>query len=285
MKLGLVTDSPADLPAALAAQYGIEVVPSVVVIDGKPYTDGRDITREEFYTRLPDFKTAPTTAAPSIGDFQLRYRKLFDAGCTHIISLHTAEKLTSIISAARQAAAEFPSRITVLESGSLSLGFGFQVLAAAEAIADGANLNEALTVIRSTRERVRVYAALDTLEYVRRSGRVPAAVAALGGLLNIKPVVELAEGDVRPTAAMRTTHQATDKLYALLTELGPLERLAILHTHAPERAKGFLNTLMAEHRKALPRDILMVNVTTVIGTHVGPNGLGVAAVIASETLA
>ena len=278
MKLGLLTDSASDLPAAIAARYGIEVVSSILVIDGQPYTDGKDITREEFYTRLPTFKRAPTTAAPSIGDFQTRYRKLFEAGCEQIISLHTAEKLTSIASVARQAAADFRGKIIVLESGSLSLGFGFQVLAAAEAIADGADLDEALAVIRSTRERMRVYAALDTIEYVRRSGRVPAAVAALGGLLHIKPVVELAEGEVKPLGAPRTTGHAAEKLYALLTELGPLERLAILHTNARGRAKEFLELLMAEHRKSLPRDILVVNVTSVIGTHVGPNGLGVAAV-------
>lgn len=278
MKIGLVTDSPSDLPPALAAQYGIEVIPSILVIDGQAYTDGKDITREQFYTRLPAFKTAPTTAAPSIGEFQLRYRRLFDAGCEQIISLHVAEKLTSIAGVAHQAAADFPGRITVLESGSLSLGCGFQALAAAEAIADGAELDEALAVIRSTRARVRVYAALDTIEYVRRSGRVPAAVAALGGMLRVKPVVELTEGQVRPLAATRTTRQATEKLYSLLTTLGPLERLAVLHTNAQARAKEFLDALMAERRKFLPRDILIVNVTTVIGTHVGPNGLGVAVV-------
>lgn len=279
MKLGILTDSAADLPAAVTAQYGIEVVPAVLVIEGRPYIDGKDITREEFYTRLPGFKTAPTTAAPSIGDFQVRYRKLFDAGCDQIISLHTAEKLTSTVSAARQAAADFPGQITVLESGSLSLGLGFQVLAAAEAIEEGADLEEALAAIRSTRERVRVYAVLDTMEYVRRSGRIPGAVAALGGLLNIKPVVELAEGEVKPLGAPRTTRQAAEKLYALLTRLGPLERLAILHSNAQPRAKEFLAMLMGpEHRQSIPRDILLVNVTSVIGTHVGPNGLGVAAV-------
>jgi len=229
---------------------------------------------------LPSFKTAPTTAAPSIGDFQARYRKLFEAGCEHILSLHTAQKLTSIAGIASQAAADFPGRVTVLESGSLSLGLGFQALAAAEALEDGAELDEALAAIRSTRERLYVYAALDTMEYVRRSGRVPAAVAALGGALSIKPVVELREGEVRPVSASRTTRQATEKLFTLLTDLGPLERLAILHTNAQGRAKDFLDALMAraEQRKSIPRDILIVNVTTVIGTHVGPNGLGLAAV-------
>lgn len=278
MKLGLVTDSASDIPLNLAAQHGIEVVPCVVVIDGKAHIDGQGITREAFYTRLPTFKMAPTTAAPSIGDFLASYRRLFEAGCEHIISLHTAEKLTGIVSSARQAAGDFSGKISVLESGSLSLGLGFQVLAAAEAIRDGASLEDALAAIRSARARLRVYAALDTMEYVRRSGRVPATVAALGGLLSIKPVVELSEGEVKPRSAPRTTYHAAEKLYDLLAGLGPLERLAILHTNAQTRAKEFLGKLMENQRKSLPRDILIVNVTSVIGTHVGPNGLGVAAV-------
>jgi DegV family protein with EDD domain len=282
MKIGIVTDSPADLPADLAAQYGIEVIPSILVIDEQPYMDGKDITREQFYTLLPSLKTAPTTAAPSIGDFQARYRKLLGAGCEHIISLHTAQKLTSIAGIARMSAVDFPEQVTVLESGSLSLGLGFQALAAAEALENHADLAGALAAIRSTRERLFVYAALDTMEYVRRSGRIPPAVAALGGALSIKPVVELREGQVRPMAASRTTSQSTEKLFALLTDLGPLERLAILHTNAPQRARDFLNALMAAHPRSISRDILVVNVTTVIGTHVGPNGLGLAAVKAGN---
>ncbi len=279
IKIGIVTDSSADIPAALAAQYAIEIVPAVVVIEGQQYIDGKDITRESFYTQLPNYKKAPTTAAPSIGNYQVCYRKLLEAGCQHIISMHIAEKLTSIVNVARQAAADFPGKITVLESGSLSLGLGFQVLSAAEVLADGGSLDEALGAIQSTRKRLRVYAALDTIEYVRRSGRVSAAVATLGGLLQIKPVVELVEGEVRPLGAPRTTRKASEKLHSLLTDLGQLERLAILHTNAPTRAKDLLEALMRpEQRPALPRDILMVNVTTVIGTHIGPNGLGVAAV-------
>ena len=278
MKIGLVTDSPADIPSDLAARYGIEVVPSIVVIDGHPYMDEKDITREQFYTLLPSLKTAPTTAAPSIGDFQTRYQKLLDAGCERVISIHTAQKLTSIAGIAQIAAADFSGKVTVLESGSLSLGLGFQALAAAEAVKEHADLAGALAAIRSTRERLFVYAALDTIEYVRRSGRVPPAVAALGGALRIKPVVELREGLVRPMAASRTTSQATEKLFALLKDIGPLERLAILHTNAPQRAAAFLDAVRARPHASIPSDILVVNVTTVIGTHVGPNGLGLAAI-------
>ena len=158
----------------------------------------------------------------------------------------------------------------------MSLGLGFQVLAAAEAAEMG--LQAALEAAESTRKRLKVFAAFDTLEYAKRSGRLPAAFAAVGGLLNIKPLIELTNGEVKPAGVARTTKQANERLMNFLFEGGPLERLAVLHTGAETRAKAFLNTVMKQASQAVPRDILMVNVTTVIGTHVGPNGLGFAAV-------
>jgi DegV family protein with EDD domain len=278
--IGLVTDSPCDLPADVVAQYAIEVVPAILVIDGREYVDGIDLTREQFYARLPALRQPPSTAAPSPAEFAARYEKLLSAGCEHVISLHTSERLTSIPNFARNAAREFAGRVTVLESGSLTLGTGFQVLAAAEAIQGGLGLEAALNAIRLTRERVRVAAALDTMDYLRRSGRVPAAITALGGLLSIKPVVELREGTVRPISAARTTRQANQSLLDFLTSLGPLERLSILHTNAESRARDFLALLMAhDARKVIPREISLTNVTSLIGTHVGPNGLGFAAVL------
>ena len=278
MKLGIVTDSTSDLPQQIIDEHEIEVVPAVLVLDGQSYADGNGISREEYYTRLPDMKQPPTTASPSTGDFAERFQKLFDAGCDHILSIHAAVELTAIVSVARLAAHDFRERITVLDSGSLSLGLGFQVLAAVQAKLDNLSLEGILEAIRSTRQRTKVIAALDTMEYLRRSGRVPGAVAALGGLLRIKPVVELLNGEVKPISAVRTTRQAGERIYNALRELGPLERLAILHTNAEQRARQLLDELMQTVSQAIPRDILMVNVTTVIGTHVGPNGLGFAAV-------
>jgi DegV family protein with EDD domain len=278
LKLGIVTDSTSDLPQHIIDEHGIEVVPAVLVIDGNSYSDGKGISREEYYTRLPEMKESPTTAAPSTGDFAERFQKLFDSGCDHILSIHAAVELTAIVSVARMAAHEFRERITVLDSGSLTLGLGFQVLAAVQAKMDGVSLEGILDAIRLTRERTKVMAALDTMEYLRRSGRVPGAVAALGGLLRIKPIVELLNGEVKPLGAVRTTRQAGERIFNSLRELGPLSHLAILHTNAEDRARQLLDELMETVSRSIPRDILMVNVTTVIGTHVGPNGLGFAAV-------
>ncbi|MBI5839028.1 MAG: DegV family protein [Chloroflexi bacterium] len=276
MKLGIVTDSTSDIPAFLIEQHGIEVVPSILILEGKEYADGIGISREEFYSRLPSLRTPPTTAAPSIGEFSTRYQKLFDNGCDHILSIHPAVQLTTIINTARQAAQGYADRVTCVDSGSLSLGLGFQVLAAAEMAEAG--LRSALEAIESTRKRLHVSAALDTMEYLRRSGRVPGAVAALGGLLSIKPMIELTDGVVKAIGAVRTTKQANERMLNFLLAGGKFERLAILHTNAESRARELLNGLMQRDSQSVSRDILMVNVTAVIGTHLGPNGVGFAAV-------
>ncbi len=160
--------STCDIPKYLVEQYELEVVPSILIIAGKEYADGIGISREEFYKRLPSLKTQPTTAAPSIGDFSTRYEDLLTRGCDHILSIHAAGALTSILNIARQAASDFPDRVTCVDSTSLSLGLGFQVLAAAEAAELG--LQAALDAIKSV-HRSHVSAVLDTMEYLKRSGR------------------------------------------------------------------------------------------------------------------
>lgn len=278
MKIGVVTDSTSDLPGDLAQRFGVEVVPTILVVEGKQYADGKDLSRGDFYARLPAMRTFPTTAAPSIGEFSARYQKLLDSGCDFVLSIHAASQLTAVCDIARQAADDFPGRVAIVDSGSLSLGLGFQALAAAEAAESGADVETAIASIADVRRRLRVFAALDTMDYLRRSGRVPAAVTLLGGMLSIKPLIELTDGLLKPAGATRTTRQADERMAALLKAGLPIERLAILHTGAESRARGFLSRLMEECRRDLPREILVVNVATVIGAHVGPNGLGFAAV-------
>ena len=277
MKLGIVTDSTADLPDYLIEQHEIKVVPTILVLEGKEYADGTGITREEFYTRLPSLQTPPTTATPSIGDFATPYETLLSNGCDRVLSIHVSGKLSGVVNVARRAAQEFSDRVTCVDSGSLSMGIGFQVLAAAEAADLGHDA--ALDAIESTRRRTKVIAALDTMEYLRRSGRIPGMVANIGGMLSIKPVVELRDGEVKPMAVIRTTSQADEKTLAELLAVGEMERLAIMHTNAEARARHLLNGIMqGKSRMSVPRDVLFVNVTAVIGTHLGPNAIGFAAV-------
>jgi DegV family protein with EDD domain len=274
MKIGFVSDSTSDIPAAQVEQYGTEIVPAMVNIIGKGYMDGLDISREEFYTRLPGLTPLPTTSAPSVGSFQQRYEKLLSAGVDSVISIHPPNRLSGIFNAARLAAQPFGERIKVLDSGQVSLGLGYQVILAAEAAARGAIQDEVVTLVESVRKRVRVTALLDTIDYVRRSGRVSWATAMIGGLLRLHPLIELRFGIVHKLGQARTRLQGIKRLVETLNSWGPLERLAVLHTNAESAAWQ----LLEEVKSKVDVPPLLVNVTTAIGTHVGPNGLGFAVV-------
>lgn len=274
MKIGFVTDSTSDIPDALAEQYGIEIVPALVNISGKSYVDGLDITREEFYIRLPGLRPLPTTSAPSVGSFQERYEKLLESGVNYVISLHPPIELSGIFNAARLAAQAFGQRIKVMDSGQVSLGLGYQVILAAEAAARGAIQDEVVALVESVRRRVRLTALLDTIEYVHHSGRVSWAAAMIGGALRIHPMIELRYGIVHRLGQARSRLQGIGRLIETLNSWGTLERLAVLHTNAESAARQ----LMEDVKSKVPVPPLLVNVTTAIGTHVGPNGLGFAVV-------
>ncbi len=274
MKIGFVTDSTADLPADLAEQRGIEVVPAIVNIGNTSYFDGIDISREEFYNRLPNLFPSPTTSSPSVGSIQDRYEKLLQAGADFVVSIHPPNELSGIFNAARLAAEEFGQRVKVLDSGQVSLGLGFQVLMAAEAATRGAIMEEVTALVEDVRQRVRLVALLDTLEYIHRSGRVSWAAAKIGGLLRLQPLIELRFGIVHRLGLARTRLQGAERLLDSLYSWGPLERLAVLHTNAESSAR----TLLEQVKSKATVQPLLVNVTTAIGTHVGPNGLGFAAI-------
>jgi DegV family protein with EDD domain len=274
MKIGLVTDSTSDIPRNLVDLYGIEVVPAILNIGNTSFKDGEGMTREEYYELLPGLTSSPTTSAPSVGSFQTVYEELLSQGADQLISIHPPNNLSGIINAARLASESFGERVHVLDSGQLSLGLGFQALAAAEAIMRDAVFEEILNLVESVKQRVRVMALLDTMEYLRRSGRVSWAKAMVGGLLNLKPIIELRFGIVERSGQARTHKLGIQHLYENIQSWQPLERLAILHTNAEAAARQLIDSLDLK----LETPILLVNITTVIGTHVGPNGLGFAAV-------
>jgi len=274
LKIGIVTDSTADISSELAIKNDIRVVPAILVIDGHSLEDGRGISREELYQKLPAMKMVPTTAAPSIGAFQKVYESLFNSGAEQIISIHVASNLSGIYNSAVVAAKAFGNRIRVIDSFHLSLGIGFQVLAASEAARSGTPASEIQKVIEDIRNRTHLLAMLDTLEYVRRSGRVSWARSNIGNLLQIKPFLSINEGKVVRMGETRTRQKGIERLRKMLSDLGPLERLAILHTNAEQDAIQFTKEFLT----VVAQSPLIVNVTSVIGVHVGPNGLGFVAV-------
>ena len=166
-------------------------------------------------------------------------------------------------------------KITVLDSGTVSMALGWQALAGAEVAASGGSLDDVKAAIENTRRRIKLYAALDTLEYVRRGGRVGWISASVGSLLKIKPIVSLLDGEVTDIARVRTFKKAVQKIVELTHEQAPLERLAILHSNAPERAEQ----LKALLQDIAPKDYTVIaDVNPALGTHVGPGAIGVATV-------
>jgi DegV family protein with EDD domain len=276
MNLAIVTDSTCDFPYDLVERYQIQIVPNILIIEGKSIEDNRDFSRQDFYVRLPEMRSFPTTSTASVGVYQALYEKLLKDGVEEIFSIHVARTLSGIFNTASMAAQAFNGKVHVIDSGQISLGLGFQVLAVAEAIAQGLSMGAIIARLEDVQKRVRLVAMLDTLEFIRRSGRVSWARARLGNLLNLKPFVEVKEGLVLSLGEVRTRRKGVERLLELMRSLGPMERLAILHSNAELDARNLLESLSPQ----LSASPLIVNVTTVIGTHVGPNGLGFVSVIA-----
>lgn len=274
MPIAVVTDSTADIPSELIAELPIRVVPTIMVIEGQSYEDDGQFTREEFYRRLPDTQPPPTTAAPAVGAFEQVYQALLGEGFDRIVSVHVASALSGVYNAAHAAAQSFGERIVVVDSEQLSMGLGFQAINAARAAGRGDSLQNVLQRIDDTRRHTRLVAMLDTLEYVRRSGRVSWARAALGNLLRLKPFIEVDAGRVLRLGEARTRAKGISRLREMLQELDSVIQLAILHSNAEADAQDFLASL------SLPETVSthIVNVTPVIGTHVGPNALGFVAI-------
>lgn len=275
MPTAIVTDSTSDVPPELLEKLSIFQIPVDLTLDNVTYLDGFDLSRNEFYTRLPTLDVLPTTAAPSMGRFLKLYERILNEGYTEIISIHAASALSGIYNAARLAAKEFTQTIHIHDSEQLSLGLGFQVIEAAQAAIDKIPLEGILQKVRSIQNRLTVFALLDTFTYIHRSGRVSWAKARLGSVLNIKPIIELKAGEVLSRGLTRSRRNGLLQLGKYLESLGSLEQLAVLHTNAAKAGKNFLQ----RHSPPQIKDTMLVNVTTIIGTHVGPNAIGFAAVV------
>ena len=275
MSIRIVTDSTCDLPAETISEYGIEVVPLHINMGSETFIDGVNITKDEFYTRLPEFDPAPSTAAPGPEVFVQRFETLAEEGAEAIVSIHISEALSATINSARLAAKEFTRiPVTVLDSSQLSLGMGFLVRHAAHMAKLGAKLDEIVEKLNEMMPRTYVFAALDTLEYLRRSGRMHIAVARFGELLRLKPLVFMNGG--KPDAyRVRTRQNAIKRLFEWMDAHGPFEQLAVVHAGVQERAEE----LREEAHKYLPDgEIIIQQITPVLGTNLGIGALGFAGI-------
>jgi DegV family protein with EDD domain len=272
-KIRFVTDSVCDIPAELVRKWDITVVPCYVNYDdGRSYLDdGVQLNREEFFRKLHSEKTMPKTAAPSTGQTGEAIQKAYHQA-DHVIIITTPAKLSGIYNAMRLGAAGMDEkRITLIDSGSLTMGIGWQVLIGAEVAHESGDVQKTVAAIQRVREHQRLYAALDTMEFLRRGGRVGWAAASLGALLQIKPVLEVKDGDVAAKARIRTFSAAQNKLVELASEVAPLDKLAIIHANNPEGAKALKEKLAS----IAPADTLIADVGPTLGVHIGPGALGV----------
>jgi DegV family protein with EDD domain len=270
--VGLVTDSTADIPGEFLGSLAIESIPALLIIDGETFEDGKQLSRSDFYRGLPDYRQPPTTATPSPAQFSAAYKRLLDRGMTHILSIHVASTLSGMLTAAAQAAQEFQGQVEVFDSGQISLGLGFQVIAAAEAAQKGNDISAVLEIAEQAREQVRVLALMNTLEYLRRSGRVSWLQAGMGELLKIKALLSVEHGMVKDQGKARTFQRALGQLQTMATAWGPCDRMAVLHTGVPDLAADLAQEIVPQSKN----DPFIVEVTTIIGAHVGPGAIGLA---------
>jgi DegV family protein with EDD domain len=280
VSIKIVTDSTCDLPQDLLQEYGVTVVPLYINFGDQGYLDGEELTRQEFYQRLPESDPLPTTATPGVDAFKQVYEDLADSGASEILSIHISISLSATVDVARTAANETKKvPVTVLDSQQLSLGTGFLVLSAAKAAAEGKSMDEIVSMLNEQTSRTYVIAALDTLEYLKRSGRMNAVVARLGSVLKIKPILIMHDGE--PTGErVRTRERALERLIEFVNELGPLEELALVHTNAAQEAKELFQR--SKHLFANQEEPLSVDVTPVLGTNIGPGVVGFACITAKN---
>ena len=279
MAVKLITDSTCDLPQDVASQWDITVVPCYVHFNEEIYKDGIDLGPDEFYSRLVSSTALPTTAQPSVNDFVQVYRPLLDEG-HDVVSIHLSAKFSGTMNSAIQARDSLLSsqerkqgRIEIIDSQMTSMGLGLIVLDTARVIKSNASCDEVLEKVRSCMARTHCYFLLDTLEYLKRGGRIGKASAFLGSLLNIKPILTIKEGEAHPFERSRTRQRGLQRLVEVISGLGPAEQMGILHSTTEEEAEALkqrLGSLVPDG------NVIVSRFGPVIGTYLGPGALGVS---------
>lgn len=275
-KIAIVTDSTIYLPKNLVEQYGIIVLPQVLIWGNETFEDGVNITPTEFYTRLQKAAVMPSSSQISPGTFEKTFRSLHEAG-NEILSINVSSKFSGTLDSAIQAKAMLPqATIELVDSYSTSMGAGFQILAAARAAEKGASLAECKTIAEKARDYTGILVLVDTLEFLHRGGRIGGGARFLGTALQLKPILEVRDGRLEAVERVRTRSKALARMLELVQERiagrTPLH-LAVLHANAKEEAQALLDSLAAQFK---PVETVLTDVSPVVGVHVGPGTIGVA---------
>ncbi len=276
--IAIVTDSSCDLPARLVERFSIVVIPLAVQLGSESFLDG-ELSPEAFWRKAAREGTSPQTSQPSIGVFQEVFERLAARG-KRVLCLTLTGKHTGTVATARLAAERFGGAVHVFDSHSLSLGLGFQVLEAARASQVGSSMEEILALLRDVRARVHALVVLDTLDNVRRGGRADAFIAVVRRMsrwLDIKPIVNLVEGEVRLMAVARSLRRGIDRIAAMSEDLGPLDYLGVMHARNAKRAEELAEQLASQLR--FPRDEILIGETgAVVASHAGTGAVGIFAI-------
>lgn len=273
--VAIVTDSASDLGPELAASLGITIVPLAVTFGDEQFKAGVDLSTAEFWTRMtaPD-APFPKTAASSPGDFQAAYQACFDRGADGVVSIHVAGTLSGTVKSAEVARAMLPDRdIQIVDSTSASMGEGLLAELGVDLAAHGVGAAEIARILTERTADLNLYVALDTLEYLKRGGRISGAQAAIGTLLSFKPIITIKDGTVEAAERVRTRAKARERVIELLAAR-PVERLAILYA-PPSEPEAFRDEVIAAMAGGVdPAGVTVQVVGPSIGPHLGPGCLG-----------
>ena len=271
-RIRFITDSTSDIPPELVDRWKITVVPCFVNYNGHSYADdGKELKREQFFAELPNIYPFPTTAAPPPGIAEPLIKSALSQA-DHIVALTVPASLSGVYNSVRLACADIPpEQVTIIDSGQLCFALGFQVVVGAQVAEETGDLDQVLSAIQCVRDSTRLYVAAATLEFLRRSGRVNALVASVGSLLQIKPFLEVREGEVVLKERIRTFKSALQRLEELAREEAPLSKLAVLHINNEKDALELRDRLA----DIAPPDTVLSTISPTVGSHVGPGAVGV----------
>jgi DegV family protein with EDD domain len=276
--ISIVTDSTADIPISQAEELGITIVPLTVFFGDKAYLDGVELDSARFYAMLQSNRELPRTSQPSPAAFEEAYTRLLQAGADGILSVHLSAKLSGTYQSACTALEMLPDEIKkvpieIIDSQSVSAGMGYALQRAAQEARAGQSLEEIKAHLLSRLQRTRILAVLDTLEWLRRGGRIGGARALLGNMLSVKPIISLREGEVVPVEQPRTRSKAYARVAQLLSEMGQVENVCVVESNE-EAGQQLAEALKTVYNK----DIEHYKLGGVLGTHTGPGTVGICVV-------
>jgi DegV family protein with EDD domain len=274
-KIRFVTDSTCDLPAEWVQKHKISVVPCYVNYNHESYPDDGSVEfRDNFYKLLPTMNPHPTTAAMPPAMAEKAIKDAID-DADHVVLLTVSSKLSGIYNAFRLAASSLPAdKYTLIDSLNASMGLGFQVMIGVEVAEATGDVKQVVDAIQRVRNEAHIYVALATIEFLRRSGRVSWAAANIGALLQIKPLLDVHDGEAKPAGRVRTFKRAVDEVKQFVRAQAPLDKMAVLYSTDREEGEQMLEAL----RDIAPSNTPIIRITPAIGTHLGPGSVAVATI-------